>query len=102
MELDMTLIEQLDIPFLETPWFYVAVLIVAFIMKAVKDADMKIHKRWYMPAAAILSLAVSAAVIFFVKDFGWSSLAVQTVCIYFGQHLFGDQIIKRFEKKVGG
>lgn len=102
MEFDMTMIEQLDIPFLNSPWFYLAVLIVAFLMKAVKDKDMKIHKRWYMPIAAVLSLGASVLVVLFVKDYGWSSLVIQTVSVYFGQHLFGDQIIKRFEKKVKG
>lgn len=100
MDIDaLSVVEKLDIPFLQSPWFYIAVLAVALIMKAAKDKDMKLHKRWYMPLAAALSLAASAGVILMVPEYTWGSIVIQTVCIYFGQHFFGDQIIKRFEKR---
>jgi len=88
----------MNIEFLSTPWFYVCVGVVAVLLKWFRNQDKKMHKRWYMPTALITSYVLAAVLVFIVEDYAWDTIFLHGSLIYVGQHLFGDQVLKRFEK----
>ena len=98
--MDLTMIEQLNIEFVSTPWFYVCVALVALALNWFKDQDEKIHKRWYMPAALGGSFLLAVLLVFIIQDYTWTTVFIHGSLIYIGQHFVGDQILKRFENKI--
>lgn len=95
----MEVIEQLNIEFLSTAWFYIGIAVVAFGIMWIKDQDHNIHKRWYMPLALGLSFAIAVILVLLLPEYSWSTVFIHAPLIYVGQHFLGDQVIKRVEKK---
>ena len=95
--MDMGMIEQLNIEFLSTPWFYICVAVVTLAMKWFKDQDEKIHKRWYMPAALAGSFLLAVLLVLMVQEYTWATVFIHGSLIYIGQHFLGDQVLKRIE-----
>jgi hypothetical protein len=99
MEVDVNVFNQLDIPFLKTIWFYLAVGAVTVFMKWFKDQDMKIHKRWYLPIALVASYILAALLAYLIPEIVWTSMVINGALIFVGQLIIGDQVVKRFEEK---
>lgn len=97
--IDLGILEQLNIPFIQSVWFWLGLLIMSGVMEAIKDKDFKVHKRWYSPIALVLSIAASAIIILINTSYVWSDMVVQVIALYFGQQYIGDQLLKRFKNK---
>ncbi len=98
MEIWDEIVKNLDVPFLTSIWFYLAVLAVTVFMKWFKDQDHKVHKRWYLPIALGASYVI-AAVIIVITPIGWVAIIENGIFVFIGQLIIGDQVVKRFEKQ---
>ena len=89
--------EQFGSEFLTSGWFYLCVAVVSLVLHWFKEQDNKVHKRWYMPIALGGSFLLSVVLVGIVPEYGWSSIFLHGASIYIGQHVMGDQVLKRIE-----